>query len=411
MKHAHRSAILLGLMLFSAMGCGSMSGKLASLRNRSTGDPPRSRFAMARLAEREGNLQHAQGFYEDILSADPNHVGAHQRLAIIATHQNHFDEAESHFQAALKANPKDASVMGDLGYAYYLQDRLDEAESTLRMALEHDPNSVPIRTNLALVLGQKGQFATAFDLFRETASEAEAHANLAYIHAQRGELEQAQHHFNQALTLDPKLRIAAEGMIQIARRLKSNQVAEQQLAAQQSNVPLNTQMNAAVTNGDLVNGLATNGHVAISAGVNGATQIPHPGIGSVNPVQPAVGYATPTMRGGFSELPDQRTPASDSVQTAAYYQTLGPAGEKPVPATSESRPISPWGAVKATRPSSNPRPSTCTQCSHIPGKPARFTPVECTETDCLLPQGAPVLSAPTQSTPAPCCSGSCSHGR
>src|SRR5690606_6103389 len=102
-----------------------------------------------------------------------------------------------------------------------LQDRLDEAEERLRQALELSPTSRTARTNLALVLGEQGRFGECLNEFRRVGTEAQAHANLAYVYAMLGELEQAEQEYHRALALDPTLLPAADALSQLAERRRA----------------------------------------------------------------------------------------------------------------------------------------------------------------------------------------------
>ncbi len=54
-------------------------------------------------------------------------------------------------------------------------------------------------------------------MFRRTGTEAEAYANMAFVYAQRGDLEKAKASYSRALDLDQKMKPAAEALVQIAQ--------------------------------------------------------------------------------------------------------------------------------------------------------------------------------------------------
>lgn len=56
------------------------------------------------------------------------------------------------------------------------------------------------------------------DLFKRVNSEAEACANVAYVLAQNGDLSQSQQMYLRALTLDNRMRAAAQAALQIKER-------------------------------------------------------------------------------------------------------------------------------------------------------------------------------------------------
>lgn len=180
-----------------------------------------SQLAMARLLERRGEIPQAEQFYRAILAANPNCAMAHHRLAVVLARQARFEEVEKHLLAAEQLGTTSADLFNDLGYAYYLQQRLPEAEQALRRALQQDPRHDAATTNLGLVLGTQGRYDEALALFKQTGSEAEAYANLAYVFAQTGRLQQAEETYLKALTLDSELRVAAKAMLQVAERRRA----------------------------------------------------------------------------------------------------------------------------------------------------------------------------------------------
>jgi hypothetical protein len=131
--------------------------------------------------------------------------------------QGRFEEANEYFDQALRLAPSDATLLSDAGYCYYLEHRLDEAEQTLRRALELRPNDPTICNNLGVLLGEQGRDRECLTMFRRTGTEAQAYANMAFVYAQRGDLEPAKASYGRALTLDQKLKPAAEALVQIAQ--------------------------------------------------------------------------------------------------------------------------------------------------------------------------------------------------
>ena len=89
-------------------------------------------------------------------------------------------------------------------------------EKVLRMAVQENPTHKRAVNNLAIVIGHQGHFDESLAMFRRVVGEAEANANLAYIHVQRGEGQAATQRYSRALTLDSNLEAATRAMLQIA---------------------------------------------------------------------------------------------------------------------------------------------------------------------------------------------------
>jgi Flp pilus assembly protein TadD len=214
-----------------------------------------SMLAMARLVERGGEVEKAEKMYRAILEKSPGEPTAQHRLGVVAARRGRLDEAEALMTQAVASDPGNAELLNDLGYALFLQGSFPDAEERLREALALKPDDDAARTNLGLALGMQGKTDLAMSQFRAVASESEAHANMAFVLAQRGQLELAEEYYHIALDLDNTLRPAAEGLVQldhlekvsaaVARRQRQRQLEENpgQLAefsaeAPQENHPL-----------------------------------------------------------------------------------------------------------------------------------------------------------------------------
>jgi len=223
---------LLGVVTVGLVGCSHLSHQVAQVVN-SPRNHAESRMSIARLHERNGQFVKAYELYEEAYSQDPKNVEVCRRLAIVATHLEKEEEAVRYFEEALQRAPHDADLLCDLGYARYLKEDLPAAERLLRQSLDENPRHQRATNNLALVLGHQGQYDESFDLFRQVVGKAEAHSNLAYIHIQHGNGKEATKRFSQALSIDPSLDAAKQGMYQIAElqrrleKLKTNQPNQQ----------------------------------------------------------------------------------------------------------------------------------------------------------------------------------------
>ncbi len=197
----------------------------------------RSLLAMARLSERRDRSEQADQLYRVVIEREPENPIPHHRLGVMAAKQKDFVRSEEHFRKAYEFCPTSAELISDMGYSYYIQNRLPEAEAILRRGLEVADEDPAICNNLAIVLAEQGQFDESLAMFRQTNTEAEALANLAFMHTQRGEIEWARACYSHALTLDGSLRPAAEAMLQLASHATPSQVPYLQ-AYQVANAPV-----------------------------------------------------------------------------------------------------------------------------------------------------------------------------
>lgn len=179
---------------------------------------PKNPLALARLSESRGQTEQAERIYQEVIKQSPSDATAFHRLAVLYAKQGRSKEADEHFTRALALKPDDAELLSDAGYFYYLASRFDEAERCLRRALERSPGNRTYSNNLALVLGEQGRIDECITHFRRaTASEHDAQANLAFVHAQRGDYRRAMELYDRALTADNSKRVAADAMIELAK--------------------------------------------------------------------------------------------------------------------------------------------------------------------------------------------------
>lgn len=181
------------------------------------------RYKLARFSEQRGLTDRAVSMYQALLVENPADARLHHRLGVLAAQGGRFDEADAHLSKARTLAGASPPLLCDMGYLYYLQQRYGEAETVLRQALAAEPTNKAVCNNLALVLGETGRFEECLKMFQRNGSDAQAHANLAFIYAQIGAEEAAIATYSHALTLDPSLTSAADALVQLADRRRVRQ--------------------------------------------------------------------------------------------------------------------------------------------------------------------------------------------
>ena len=136
---------------------------------------------LAYEADRSGNSEKAQGYYQRVLSLDPNHFEALHRLAILEDKKQNYPAAEAYYLRALKVDSTNADLLSDIGYSYMLQGRDDYGEKYLHEALKHQPGHVRSLDHLGWYYGRSGQYDQALALFRMTSGEAQAQLKFAQL--------------------------------------------------------------------------------------------------------------------------------------------------------------------------------------------------------------------------------------
>ena len=180
-----------------------------------------SQLSLARLAERRNDFTRAKQIYHKVVKRAPQNAVARHRLGVILAQEGSMDEAFASLNAALEIAPS-ADLLADIGYAHFLHGNLEEANRILQNALESSPYNKRVINNLALVAGHRKNYSDSLALFRRANNAAEAHANLAYVMTQNGDIDQAADEYHRALDYDKNLKMAANALVQIQDQLQSS---------------------------------------------------------------------------------------------------------------------------------------------------------------------------------------------
>ena len=173
-------------------------------------------LSVARLMEHNGNAAEAIKVYEKIVQIDGEQSEAFHRLGVIAAENKETDKAMRHFDSALAVGGPNADVLNDIGYLYFLNGDLPNAEQHLRQAISVNPHHRGARNNLGLALGRQQKWEECFQEFQQAAgSDSLAYANMAFVQAQCGDVDQARKNYHRALDLDANLQSAAMALMQL----------------------------------------------------------------------------------------------------------------------------------------------------------------------------------------------------
>jgi tetratricopeptide (TPR) repeat protein len=230
---------LLVLGSLACTGCAQVR-QFANRVNPAAREEVETKLMLARAHESEGDTQQSERLYREVLALDSENGKACHRLGIVLMTQGQTDEGILYLEQANLLLPDNAKVLADLGYAYLSSGSVDQALPLLQAAYEKDPRDERTINNLAQALGYSGEYGRSLALFREIMSEAEATANLAYIHSQTGDGAKAMELYSRALDLDPGLRSAANALVQLGEMrnaFESEQSASVQWASRQTAEP------------------------------------------------------------------------------------------------------------------------------------------------------------------------------
>lgn len=215
------------LITITFQGCSHLSNQVAKVKSALPTQKNSDKLILAaRTFESKNELLAAREQYEKYLSKNPKSAKACHRLGIVCTRLGDPVAATRYFTQARQIDPQNSVLLNDFGYALYQRGQFKAAEKIFKEALQNDANNNRIINNLALSVGHQGRFKESFSLFRNIMPAAEAHANVAYIHTQRGEGELALKEYDLALTADPNLRTAGLAAAELAE-MKSLFLAKQ----------------------------------------------------------------------------------------------------------------------------------------------------------------------------------------
>ena len=184
---------------------------LLKLKGMSKLAPP-IRFALAQLALSRRDISEARRQLEDLLRAQPTHLGALGLMIQIAQMEGDRRQLEQYVNRLLSVDPR--SAMGNylLGTFQYLREQYALAEASFRVSLESQRTADAINA-LAFLQLLKGNLGEAETLVRESLKMNDelptAWDTLANVLIQRGKLEEAEEAAQKAVAMRPK-----EGSVQ-----------------------------------------------------------------------------------------------------------------------------------------------------------------------------------------------------
>lgn len=213
-RNAFNSFVTLGLLATFA-GCSSTSN-ITSNQMFGRRYSPETRFKVARAQEQGGKLHEAREIYMKLYRDGHASAKVCHRLAIVSAKMNDKQSSDRFFREALTKDQRNADLLSDYGYAKAMSGDLKGAEAMYRQALQISPGHKRTLNNLGIALAHQKRDKESLNIFRRAVGEAQAYSNLAYVQAQRGDGSMAARSYSQALSIDPKLKVASNAMIQLA---------------------------------------------------------------------------------------------------------------------------------------------------------------------------------------------------
>lgn len=168
----------------------------------------------------KGDTLSALKNYLKAVEQKPDYFDAHVHLGILYS-KKQPQMAEAFFKNALRLNPRHIHTRYLLGLLYQEQGEIDKAIGAHQDNLAIDPNYVPsIFAMGVIMMADRLDFKEAISWYDKVIAidkkNAPAYLNRGYCNEQLGNLRDAAADYRQALSIDPGLEKAAQGLNRIA---------------------------------------------------------------------------------------------------------------------------------------------------------------------------------------------------
>jgi tetratricopeptide (TPR) repeat protein len=142
-------------------------------------------YWLARLDYDGGQYASAIRRLQDVVAQEPTFARAHDNLGLCYEALNQSDEAIPHYREAVRLNRLDEKGRSgwpalNLGILLRTRGEIDEAEKLFREALTYDRHFAPGYYQLGALLEQRGRMEEAVKALRQAASEDAAYAEPHY---------------------------------------------------------------------------------------------------------------------------------------------------------------------------------------------------------------------------------------
>jgi tetratricopeptide (TPR) repeat protein len=185
-----------------------------------------ARYHMGLIAEREGDLKKAYGAFRTVAAEQPDHFGAHLKLAQLYAIARQIEDAEQEAKIAGELKPNDPDLLSIQSMIAYARKDFAETRRLAEAALAENAKHEEARLLLAQALRAEGaddealrQVDHAIDLIPETVAIRLLKAS---IHLERDQLDQVRTVYEELFKLKPdnhRYR-ASLAQIYISRGLK-----------------------------------------------------------------------------------------------------------------------------------------------------------------------------------------------
>lgn len=176
-----------------------------------------SALERARRHDEAGRYDKSAGICQNILSLNPNHVGALNYLAYLYRKQGRNRKALAYYNQVVGLRPDSAMAHYNLANTYFALRKLDVAVKHYQRALKIDPEFSAAYSNLGCLFAVRGRNEAALRCHQRaielSPDDSKNYNNLANALYGLGEVERARENYQQALEKDPGFSQAHSNLI------------------------------------------------------------------------------------------------------------------------------------------------------------------------------------------------------
>ena len=205
-SRSRRAAAVLG----TVCALLAATGAVAPLGAQAGAPAPRPQLEEAAKLIQQGQFSEAATLLEGAIRANPSDVNALLMFGSALSLVPRRDEAVQVFLRAMELRPNDARVYASAGAAFARLGEHDAALQVYQRAVSLDANLGDAHLNIALILAAKQELeraeehmARAIGLESDPGKLARLHFLKGKLHAERGQLQQANGEFDRSIALDP----------------------------------------------------------------------------------------------------------------------------------------------------------------------------------------------------------------
>jgi tetratricopeptide (TPR) repeat protein len=181
---------------------------------------PRPPYYLGVILRERGVFEEAERYFLESIKRDAQFALAYDALGVLYGVQSRLKRAIAAHQRATEIDPKNPKSWHNLGFALTLARDYQGAIKAYQKSITLAPNHKKTYVNLGMTYGVLGQDEEAARMFKQALSPAQVWYNLGVLQERRGDLKQAHFSFDEALKIEPQLKIIQQSVTRVKQRIK-----------------------------------------------------------------------------------------------------------------------------------------------------------------------------------------------